>query len=195
MFVREGRSRRKNHKKRLSTPIWRRGEKRKIIIVVVSHCHGAQPCQISFSNQGAKVQSRKVMAFAETSSYNIAASSLFFYFYPIYYFRPFLSCSLPVVTQSRGHIFLRDRPWRFVHVSPCRPVVGRCVGVGVCFFQQLFDHFFFFNMSLKEYQISGWRKKTPGRMGLIEHVRNISVNGVNVWTFARETCVSCVVGL
>ena len=88
-----------------------KGGKEKTIIVAVSHCHGAQPCQISFSNQGAKVQSRKIMAFARTSSYNIAARSLFcFVSNPIYYFRPFLSSSLPVVTQSRGHIFLEIGP-------------------------------------------------------------------------------------
>ena len=99
-----------------------KGGKEKTIIVVVSHCHGAQPCQISFSNQGAKVQSRKIMAFAGTSSYNIAASSQFFLFFnPIYYFRPFLSSFLPVVTQSRGHIFLEigpESPYTWAPVDP-----------------------------------------------------------------------------
>ena len=116
------------------------------------------------------------MAFAETSSYNIAASSLFFYFYPIYYFRPFLSCSLPVVTQSRGQIFWEigpESPYTWAPVDPLSDGVWVCV-----FFRQLFGHFLFFNMSLKESQFSGWRKLPSfrGRKELIEHVRNISVS-------------------
>ena len=77
-------------------------------------------------------------------------------------------------------------------MSPCQPITERCV------FRQIFRHFVFIYLGLKESLNSrrGKNEKRPsstGRQGFIEHVcaKNQDISskdGVNIWAFVRKTC-------